>query len=197
MTHTLITAPSTEPVTIAEARAHLRLDTSGSPPSHPDDALVTALITAARQHIESVTGRALITQTWELRADQFIDGYELPKAPAASITSVTYIDLAGATQTLSSTQYELIADAGPNAQPGRLIPTYLAIWPSSRGHVDDVRIRYVAGYGNGAAVPAPLKAALLLLVAHLHENREASAPAALAQLPFGVQALLAPHQVFS
>lgn len=191
MTHRLITAPTVEPVTIAEAGLHCRIDCD------LENALLSSLIAAARQHIEAYTGRALVTQTWELRAQYFPDAFELPRAPVQSITSVSYVDIAGVTQTLPGDQYTLIADIGPHAQPGRMVPAYLATWPACRGYEDDVRVRYVAGYGNGQAVPQPIRAAMLLLIGHLYENREAVITGTgVNDLPLGVAALLAPYKVF-
>lgn len=183
-------APVLEPVDVAAAREHLRVDDTD------DDIMIAGLITVARQHVEAVTGRALVTQTWELRLPDFQTVITLPKAPAQSVSSITYVDASGATQTLASTVYQVLLDGGPSAQSGRVIEAYGQVWPGSRGHAEDVRVRYVAGYGLPSAVPAPLRHAMLLLVGHLYENREASAPAALAQLPFGVSALLAPHTVY-
>lgn len=190
ISHRLITAPIAEPLTVSEVREHCRLD------STTEDVLLEGLIAAARQHVEAVTGRALVTQTWELRLPDFQTVITLPKAPAQSVSSITYVDASGATQTLASTVYQVLLDGGPSAQSARVVEAYGQVWPGSRGHAEDVRVRYVAGYGLPSAVPAPLRHAMLLLVGHLYENREASAPAALAQLPFGVSALLAPHTVY-
>jgi uncharacterized phiE125 gp8 family phage protein len=188
--HYLITHPPMEPVTIDAARQHCRIDGTA------DDVLVGALIVAARQHVEAVTGRALVTQTWELRIPHFEERIELPKAPVISVTSVTYIDPAGATQTLDASNYQLLAGGGSFAQPPALVEAYDRTWPSTRGHHEDVRIRYSAGYGAPSAVPAGLRQVMLLLIAHLYENREATAPVALQALPLGVTALVSPYVVF-
>jgi len=99
---------ATEPITLAMARLHLRLDTEGSPPSHPDDTLVEALIVAAREAAEGYTGLAIAYQSYTLALDEFPDAaIVLGKWPINSIASITYKDADNATQTLSSTNYFL------------------------------------------------------------------------------------------
>lgn len=173
-----VTPPTAEPVTLAEARAHARIDTV------TDDAGLAARILAARQYIEQVTGRALLTQTLELSLDDFPCGeIALPRAPVASIVSVTYTDTAGATQTVSASDYTLDG----NSLPPRLVPAYGKVWPSSRGDVGNVKVQFVAGE---TAAPRPIVQAILLLVADWNENRETPSanPA--------VDALLAPYRTF-
>lgn len=96
MTSRLITAPAVEPVTVAEARAHLYVGHSD------DDAIIGAFIAAAREDCEHRTQRALVTQTWERTLDGFPAAISLPMAPLASVTSVKYIDGDGNEQTLCS-----------------------------------------------------------------------------------------------
>src|ERR1043165_9106345 len=92
----LTDAPSVEPITLEEARDHLRLVASGSPATHPDDDMIEAFITAARQHIDGKDGwlgRCLITQTWELVLDTFPDGeIRLPLSPVQEVVSIKYDD---------------------------------------------------------------------------------------------------------
>lgn len=191
MTHTLITAPLGEPVTIEDARLHCRIDGS------QDDEVLRALVAAARNYVEAYTGRALVNQTWELRVDQFPLYFQIPKAPLASVTSITYVDLEGNTQTLSSSAYQLVNETGPFSQPGKIFQAYNETWPSSRGHIDDVRVRYVAGYGAPADVPEAIKAAIKLMTAHLFENREATITGTIAsEMPLSVRNLLAPFVVY-
>jgi uncharacterized phiE125 gp8 family phage protein len=191
MNHTLITAPTGEPVTVEEARSHCRID------GNQDDEILFALTKAAREYAEAYTGRSFVNTTWELQVDQFPLYFQLPKAPLASVTSITYIDVQGATQTLSAGLYQVVADAGPFAQPGKIFQAYNATWPSSRGHIDDVRIRYVAGYGAATDVPMAIKAAIKLMIAHLYENREATLTGTIvSEYPLGFAALLSPFKVF-
>lgn len=186
----LITAPTAEPITLQEAKDHLRVD------STDDDALISAIIEAARQHLDGRDGilsRALMPQTWDYSIDRFPDGdtIPLPLAPAQSITSVKYVDGNGVTQTMSASDYALSADLewSPSVRLG-----YNKTWPSTRDTYDAVTVRFVAGYASAAVVPAPLKAAILLLIGHLYENREATAPAQVHEVPLTVKNLIAPYR---
>jgi uncharacterized phiE125 gp8 family phage protein len=167
----LITPPAEEPVTLLEAKGHLRVDHS------TDDGLIEIQIAAARQLIEAVTGRALVTQTWRLDLSAFPAEPEpivLPRAPTASLTSVQYLDTNGTLTTLDAANYLLLADSGPTAGPAQLVPAYGVLWPATREQPNAVRITFVAGYGLAVAVPPPLKAAILLHVGDLYANREAA-----------------------
>lgn len=196
----LVTAPAAEPVTLAEAKAHLRVSAAS------EDALITRLIGAARRHVEAVTRRRLITQTWRLYLDRFDSawssvvpqwvsdcrGIVLPDlAPVQSIASVKYIDTAGALQTLAAGVYQLVPEA-----PARLFVAYGQSWPDIRGDKEGVRIEAVCGYGAaGAAVPEDIVAALLLHLSHLYEHRDAVTDYPTAELGMGVQSLLSPYIV--
>lgn len=159
----LITGPAAEPVTLVEAKAHMRVEHSA------DDTLISSMIAAARGDAEHRLGRALINQTWERVEDAFSDTIELPYPPLASITSIKYIDGAGVEQTLAGGAYT----ADTDTEPGLVMPVYGTAWPSARVQPNAVRVRYVAGYGaDGTSVPAPIKSWILLRVAALYENRE-------------------------
>lgn len=192
MTLKLITAPATEPVTASEAKSHLRVDTTA------DDTLIGTLITAARQHVENHLRRALITQTWELVMDAFPAGdvIRLPRPPLVSVTSIKYTDVAGSESTFSSAAYVVDTDS----TKGRVVLKSGESWPSDTlAAANGVRVRYVAGYGSAAAVPNPIRQAILLLIGTLYENRESVLVAqgvTVAQLPFGVEALLMPYRIF-
>jgi len=147
---TLITAPAAEPITAAALKLRLGIDASDA----ADDAWIAVVINAARQKIEAFTGRALITQTWELRLPDWpaMRRVDLLKPPLQSITSVKYTT--GAVElTLAATNYEIDAAS----EPGALVFDADAALPA----VDDlpaaVKIRYVCGYGaTGASVPGGL-----------------------------------------
>lgn len=185
----LITPPAVEPVTLAEAKAHLRLEHS------LDDAYVTTLIQAARQYVEKVCWRGLVTQTWELVIDEFpaSDYIELPKGELQSITSVSYVDANGVTQTFANTDYE----ADTVTVPGRIMLKYLMSWPSGARSVwNAVRIQYVVGWADAAAVPAPIKQAILLLVSQMYEHRTPEVVGTImAAVSFSFGALLAPYRL--
>ena len=184
----LVTPPAVEPITLAEAKAHLRVTASD------EDALITALITAARTTCENEIRRSLITQTWELTLDQFPDAIELPYPPVIGVTSVQYIDATGGTETtLSAASYTLDA----KCEPGWLVPAYGYEWPTPRDEINAVTVIYTAGYGASSAVPEAIKAWIKLHVGHWYANREASVVGATAvQLPFAA-GLLDPYRVFA
>jgi uncharacterized phiE125 gp8 family phage protein len=183
----LTSAPATEPVTLVEAKAHLRLETSA------DDTYVTSLIVAARQYVEEVCWRGLIAQTWELTLDDWpsTDQIDLPRGEVTAITSVKYDDATGAEQTLASSNYTL--DGYP---PARLVLKSSASWPDLDGEVLAIRILFVVGWANAAAVPMPIKQAVLLLVSQLYEQRTPEVTGAqIAKVDFAVDALLRPYRL--
>lgn len=182
---TLQTGPETEPITDAEAKAHLRIT------HNDDDQYIATLITAARQHVENYTRRALITQTWDYYLDTFPDCINLPMPKLQSVYAITYTDTNGATQTLSSTVYTVDTDA----VPGQVYLAYGQSWPIVRSIPKAIKVRFVAGYGNASDdVPDAIRHAMLLLIGHLYENRTA-ADAPMAELPMGFSALLMPYRV--
>jgi uncharacterized phiE125 gp8 family phage protein len=127
------------------------------------DPELVAWIAAAREYAETFTHRGFITQTWDLTLYGFPcseDVIWLPKAPLVSVTSVSYVDTAGVTQTWSSTLYTVDAPVGPKARVGCIVPNYGQIFPSTRDVVNAVTVRFVAGYGAAAAVPSLIKACL-------------------------------------
>lgn len=191
LNHALVTGPAAEPVTTSEAKLHLREDGTAQ------DTVVAALVTAAREAVEQRLGRALISQTWRLKMDAFpassLEAIRLPLAPLASVSSIAYVDGAGATQTWASSNY--VVSTG--TLPGEVRLAYdAASWPVTRDQPEAVTVTYVAGYGASAsAVPGPIKQAILLLVGHYYENRESVVTGTIASdLPQTVEWLLAPYR---
>lgn len=177
-------APATTPVSLTEAKAHLRVD------HDDDDTLIGALIDAATAHLDGwtgVLGRAIITQTWRQDFYEFSHKLRLPLHPVASITSVTYYDGDNAQQTLSTDVYELLTDAAGAYVAEKADQT----WPGTKDRAAAVSVTFVAGE---ATAPAAIKAAILLLIGHLYENREAVGPDAMSELPMAVSALIAPYR---
>ncbi len=161
-----LSAPATEPLALAEAKLHLRVDADLT----DDDALISALIVAARQQAEHRTGRALVTQQWRLGLACFPDdSLELPKPKLVSVQSVTYLDSNGTRQTLAGSEYDVITDE----LVGRIIPAYGKSWTSCREHPGSVQVIYTCGYGAAADVPQSIKAWMLLAIGAWYENREA------------------------
>jgi uncharacterized phiE125 gp8 family phage protein len=151
----LVTAPTAEPVALADVKLHLRI---GSDVTAEDD-LLAGLIVAARDYVESFTHRALPLQTWDDKRDAFpSDGGPiwLPKAPAVSVTSVTYIATDGVSTVWSSALYTTDLPTGPKARAGGLVPAYGEVYPSTRDVPNAVIVRFVAGYAGTAVTVASL-----------------------------------------
>ena len=186
--YSLKTAAATEPITSSEAKLHLRVDLS------TDDTLIAALIQAAREQVEAYTGRTLVSSSYYGYADDIdSDGFEITMCPVTAITAITYKDTAGTTQTWANTNYILNSTRTP-ARIG--LASSVAI-PSTYGGNHDWRVEFVTGYANAAAVPAAIKSAMLLLIGHLYEHREAVIIGTItAQLPLSVEYLLTPYVVW-
>lgn len=163
----LITPAAALAVALAEAKLHLRVDTSD------EDTLITALIAAATDMAEQKTGRAIMAQTWELTLDAFPDALELTRVPVQSVTSVKYYDTTGAQQTLGNTLYAL--DNADEFGCAYVVPVYSGSWPDTRDQINAVAVRYVAGYPDAAAVPEGIKQWIKLMVSTMFENRETEA----------------------
>lgn len=185
MTHSIITLPAAEPLTLTDVKAHLRLDDT------VEDALLNGLIAAARQYLEATAGLALITQTLRFYLDDWPqDGLiQLPIPPLQGLESVTVYDAAGNPLAVALTGHVL--DAAAN--PARLsLPTQ----PPTSRPLNGIEIDVTAGFGNtGADVPDALKRAMLMHVALMYELRGA-VPAEMqpAAVPAGYDRLVAPFR---
>jgi uncharacterized phiE125 gp8 family phage protein len=160
------------------------------------DPELVGLIVAVRERAELATNRAIPgPQTFDLILEQFPrDGYiEIPKPPLVSVTSVKYVDTAGATQTMDPSLYLVQAPAGPRCARGRVALPFAAVWPITLRQMGAVTVRFVCGYGAAAAVPALLKSAMKLDIGTLYANREGvvlgGRQAAPDELPMGVRAI--------
>jgi len=176
----VVTAPTVEPVTLAEAREHCRID------NDDENRTLTRLIQSAREQVENDTARALITQTLRMYLDEFPDGdaIELPRPPLATITSLTYVDAAGATQTWAASNY--VADAVREA--GRVVLAYGKSWPTARAQANSIQVNYTAGWTT-TTIPAAAKQLVLLWVGHMYENREAVNASTINAVPMAVESL--------
>ena len=157
-------APSVTPVSLTEAKAHLNVIGS------TDDAIVQIYLDAAVSHLdgaEGTLGRCLVTQTWDYTLDAFPDVITVPLPDMASVTSISYVDTTGATQVFSALSYRVSGQTITPADSG---------WPSTDNVTGAVTVRFVAGYGVAAAVPAAIKAAILLYIGDLYANREINGP---------------------
>jgi uncharacterized phiE125 gp8 family phage protein len=193
----LLTPPAQEPISIGEAKEHLRVT------QDTENTLIDVMISAARERAELVSRRALVTQTWKYVTDAWPtlptqalswqsdqDDFVLPFPPLITVSSVVYYDTAGAPTTLPSSTY--IVDTA--SQPGRISLAYAKAWPSTALQPKNgIAITFDAGYGAAGAVPAMFKVAIKAIVAHWFENREAFlvAPrAAAVEIPMSVREIL-------
>lgn len=152
-----------EPVTLDEARAHLRAATT------LEDAIIASLIKVARVTCEDRLQRALIASSWRLTIDAFSPAIALRMPRIISVTSIKYVDEDGVQQILSPASY--LVDTA--SEPGWIVPANGYAWPATRDQINAVEIEFSAGYGATAAdVPAPIRQWILLMVGTLYENRE-------------------------
>ena len=214
---TVKTQPATEPITLTEAKAHLRVDFTD------DDTYISGLISVARSTLEWAYDRAFITQTLVLTLDRFVQpatplpswgagavavsgwgpagtqwGWYAPtwsvielRPPVQQINAITYVDPTGATQTLDPTKYTLT-----KSEPGRVFPSLNNVWPVTALQPGAASIEFVAGYTSEANIPAAQLQAMKLILADLYEHREQSTIepriSTAVELPYGVQELMAP-----
>jgi uncharacterized phiE125 gp8 family phage protein len=191
---TLVTPPAVEPVTLAEAKLHCRVEADNT----YNDSLITTLIQAAREWVEKELDRSLIDTTWDYYLEDFPgchgDKLVLPRPPLRSVTHVKYVDDgSGSLITLAvNTDYRVFT---PSKMPGFLRPAYNVSWPGPRDQSDAVQVRFVAGYGaTAASVPACLKAGIKLLVGHWFENREEVVVGTVTkQIEMGVLSVISPE----
>lgn len=185
-----VTAPAAAPVALSEAKAHLRVDHTD------DDAIIGRIVDAAVGHLDGwsgVLGRCLVAQTWRVSFRDFTGrAIHLPFPDVSAIEAVTYRDADDLEQTVDPSDYALNEDA----QGSYLFFASAFDRPAVFHRPDAITVRFVAGYGDATAVPAALKAAMLLHVAHMYENRE---PVVIGQsvapLPMAYDALVAPYRV--
>lgn len=175
----LVTAPTVEPLSLEEVKVHLRVD------GNDHDTYINTLIVAARKHVENLTRRRLVQQTWDYTLPRFPNGeIELPIMPVSSITSVTYINGSGVSTPF--TDFTLIND-GARAM---VVRDYNVSWPTTREHGNAVTVRFVAGYDPTADspqdltgnIPADIRAAMKLIIGDLFENRESTTQLKMAKL---------------
>jgi len=198
---TLVTAPSVEPITAAEAKTHLRVTHSS------DDTYIASLIIAAREYVENYLGRALVQQTWDLKLDEWPSfPFEMPKPLLSSVTSIKYYGTDDTEYTWAATNYVVDTDS----VPGRIDLAYGISRPTTAlRDMNGVIIRFAAGYAPlvgdppvvttdyRANIPTAIKQALFLLVGHWYENREEVVTGAVvSKIPQVSEALLAPYRLW-
>jgi len=138
-----------------------------------EDTLLTSIITAAREQVEDITGRSLITQTWDYYLNSFPrdNHITLPFGNLQTVTSVAFTDSDGTVTTLTAGTDYLVEANGETF--GRLVLPYGMTWPSDTLYPSNpIAIRFVCGWTSAALVPFKIKAAMLLVASDLYENRE-------------------------
>jgi uncharacterized phiE125 gp8 family phage protein len=202
----VVTPPSEEPITLAQARQHLRLDTYGSPESHPDDTMLEDIyIPAARAMCEAISGRAFVPAVYERGVNGFPysyvaydrNGISLGIAPVRGVTSVIYSD---GTSDLTMDPANYVVD--PYTDGGYIYPAYGTTWPVAVLTPNAVRVRFSAGYDPNDGVspyefvmPAQYRHAVLLALGHIYENRESTSTLNLNEIPMGLRWALEPSSL--
>ncbi len=161
----IVTEPTEEPITLDQAKAHLRVDTDD------DDAYILGLIKVAREYAETATRRALITQTWKYYLEDWPKGdhIDIPMAPLQSVSLITYENSAGTVATWAATEY--VVDT--YSTPGRVVLAYGKSWPNATLNVSNpICITFICGYGTPDDIPEMLKAAMKIDFSDLYEQRE-------------------------
>jgi uncharacterized phiE125 gp8 family phage protein len=184
---TRATPPAAEPVSVSEAKAHLRVDISD------DDSYISTLITAAREWCEQYLDRTLINTQWTMRLDSFPYEIELPRPPIATSGTTTAVSLTytlgdDSTATLSTTAYRV----DRNSTPGVVRQLRAGTWPANLDDYNAVAVTWWAGYGaSGTSVPAAIRHAILMIVGHWYESRSSVLTGSISkEIEFGVKSLL-------
>jgi uncharacterized phiE125 gp8 family phage protein len=180
----VITAPTYEPISAADVAEYIRVDDLAQ-----DELLLEGMITAARQYLEQYLSRPIATQTLEEALTGWADPIVLDSS-LQSVTSIKYLDLNGAEQTLAANQY--LVDT--YSEPAQVTPAYNVEFPELYAVPNNVKVRYVAGYTSGGSpdlnpMPKPLRFAMMLIIGDLYANREAGGDKAY-QINPTVQSLL-------
>lgn len=213
----IVTGPGSEPVTLSEAKSHLRLEES------VDDTFVASCISGARQYLEKFCWRGFIEQTLELtqngfrgadkqeqlspyvqatpepypvQTQRFQPYIELPfgHLAATPAIAVTYLDENGSSQVLSSSVY-VVEGQGNDSMCGRLWLAANQTWPNAFDQFNSVTVSYKVGWTT-SNIPIPIKNAVLLMVSHMYENRVPIITGTIASpLDFTIDALLTPYRL--
>jgi uncharacterized phiE125 gp8 family phage protein len=186
---TRIAAPAVMPISIAELKAHSRIDNGIG-----EDAYLTSLLAAVVSYVDGfgVLGRSMITQTWS-QAMQYPNGrIKLDMGPVQSLVAVRFFSESTNTlETATLANYRLFA-SGDWAYVEPIDET----WPTAFDRPDAVRVEFVAGYGSAASdVPEDIRHAMMLLAGHWYENRESASAVKMSDIPIGFEMLMNNHRL--
>jgi uncharacterized phiE125 gp8 family phage protein len=181
----LKTPPKWEPITLDEAKAHVRVT------HNDDDVYIAHLISTARAYAEQYLKWAIPEQTWVWTMDEWpVFPVRVPKCPLSAVVSFTYKTADGAQVVVDPASY--IVDT--NSLPGRI---YYEPPGVTLPEINGITIEFVAGFASASDVPMAIKHAMLLIIGHWYENREQVTTERLATVPFGVEALLDPLRMWT
>lgn len=198
----LVTEPAVEPVSVEELEEHANLGTGGTAAQKRRRAMIIA---AARRHFEAVTGLALVAQTWRLELDRvpLPAGLEIPRAPLRAagdddlvVNAITYLDTAGAEQTLDAAHYVQPRPGLPRSF-ARLRLAIDGAWPDVADLPGAFRVEFNAGFGATAEdVPEDIRLAILFLATWWHEQPQAvNVGNIVGELPLHLEAMISNHRI--
>ena len=172
----------TRPVSLDQGKAYLRVTNSA------EDTLIAALIAAACDLVGEMSGRVLASETWAWSQPSFSGTETLPKSPVLALTSVAYVNSAGAAITATLGNFVLYL----NDDLAQISPINGADWPDGdTSRPDGVTVTFTAGY---TALPDSLRMAVLLLLGHYYTNREAVG-AGMEELPLSIHHLTSAYRI--
>jgi len=186
-TYQVITPASTYPVSLTEAKSHLKVDTTA------DDTYITSIIKAATQLSEEYTNRFFIDTVIEQTCSDFAQLQTLFKSKVSAVAHVKYYDSDNSLQTLSATIY----DTQLQYEPSQIQLADDKSFPEITKRNDAVVARYTVGYGSAASyVPEIIKQAVLLTIGNFYQNRNSVVIGRIAtELPMNVKWLLDTYKV--
>lgn len=189
----VVTAPTLEPVTLEEAKVHCKVEYDD------EDAYIGVLIQSARAQAEEYLGRALFETEFDYQLDAFPVGVILlPRPPLLSVTSISYVDDAGATQVWSAGSRRVDSIS----EPARITPTYLGVYPTTQPVTGGVTVRFKAGFAatadgqeaGSAKIPAPIRHAILMAVHKAFAHRDPVVVGTIIAETDVIRNLLAPYR---
>ena len=183
----LKTAPTTTPISLAEAKSFLRIDSDFD----DDNTYITSLINVATSMVEEFTRRRLITQTFNIFYDEFPPYIDLQIGEVASVTHIKYYDTSNALQTLATSNY----DVDTKIRPGRIYQSEDGDFPNTYDRPNAVEVEFIVG-ASASDIPAPIIQAIYIIVGRYYENRQDVVTGTIvSELPLMVNHLLTPYRL--